>query len=452
MKRPRQSRRPAAPDGGMREELAIAPGVSGLQLPRAHVHGAEDGVGRVVEIPVGVQKPALLLQLTKQRRARIRREDVKRCAFEAVGFDPVDGAGKDVFPIMVQAQHEAAVDLDAVVVKEAHAAGIVLRWRRALAGIDQVLIVKRLEPDEHACATGQRHVAHQRRLIRHIDGNRGRPDDPQLAQHPAQPPQIPAIGAEIVVGEDDVGLLLIANLRRHALDSANRVRLADPGRGEIAERAAVVAAARGVDAGGGQKAAARENLPAWNWREVIGGVVVGAIDPPELPGFDVPEDSRPDRHAVADGDGIGVCGRLIGTGSDVQAAENDDGAALTIPTRQLIGAAGKCQMHRDADDLRKWLARRRPLEQVLIPVAHAPVGGRGGRDAGQSQRRRKRVPAETRPGVFAVERVDQQRVAQRDGIGIECRIESRRVAKLAGQMQIIHGVSFSMQITLYCKV
>ena len=57
----------------------------------------------------------------------------------------------------------------------------------------------------------------------------------------------------------------------------------------------------------------------------------------------------------------------------MQAAEDDLRAALAIPTGQRVGSLGEGQVDRDADDLRERLARRRPLQQVLVPVARPPT-------------------------------------------------------------------------------
>jgi hypothetical protein len=139
---------PATPDRSVREQSPIAPGISLLELLGRHVPGPEDGVGRVVESPVLVQEPPLCLHLTEQRRSRIGRQDVKCGALEPGRLDPGDGPLEDIAAVMVEAQHEAAIDLDTVVMKDRHAPGVVIRTRGLLVGGDQVFAGERLEADE----------------------------------------------------------------------------------------------------------------------------------------------------------------------------------------------------------------------------------------------------------------------------------------------------------------
>ena len=79
------------------------------------------------------------------------------------------GPLEDVGPVVVEAEHEAAVHLDAVVVQQLDAAGVVVGARRLLAGVGEVVVGERLEADEHAGAAGQRHLADQRRVVGHVD-------------------------------------------------------------------------------------------------------------------------------------------------------------------------------------------------------------------------------------------------------------------------------------------
>src|ERR1700680_4609880 len=54
---------PTPPDGRMREEALIDPGISLLELLRGHVLRLKDGMAGVVEIPVTMQDAALCFHL-----------------------------------------------------------------------------------------------------------------------------------------------------------------------------------------------------------------------------------------------------------------------------------------------------------------------------------------------------------------------------------------------------
>ena len=133
----------------------------GLSIIDARDCRLEDDVGSVVEVPVAMQDPALGFHLPEQRRSRIGRQDMKRGAFEPVLLDPVARALEDVGPVVVEAEDEAPVHLDPVVVEDPHATRIVLGARRLLARVGEVLIVEGLEPDENSGTTTQCHLAHE---------------------------------------------------------------------------------------------------------------------------------------------------------------------------------------------------------------------------------------------------------------------------------------------------
>ncbi len=92
--------------------------------------------------------------------------------------------------VVVEAEHEAAVDLDAVVVQERDAPRVVVGCRRVLARVGEVVVGERLEPDEHARAAGQRHLADQRRVVGHVDRDGGAPDLPQRPERLAERAQV----------------------------------------------------------------------------------------------------------------------------------------------------------------------------------------------------------------------------------------------------------------------
>jgi hypothetical protein len=88
------------------------------------------------------QDALLLLQIAIQRRIGIRRQDMKRGAFQAVALDPRNSALEHIGSVVIKPQHEAAVHLDAVVVQDGDAACIVLRCWGAFAGCSQVACVE----------------------------------------------------------------------------------------------------------------------------------------------------------------------------------------------------------------------------------------------------------------------------------------------------------------------
>ena len=345
-----------------------------------------------------MKKAAFLFHLTEQRRARIGGEDVEGGGFQPVGLDPFERVRKDVGAIVVEAEEEAAIHLDAVGVEEAHAAGVVLGRRRALARVGQVPVAERLQTDENARAAGQSHLADDGRIVGDVDGNGGRPDHLQRPKSAAKAHEVVGIRAKIVVGEDGVRLAIAADLINDLLGIAHLIRLMQPLGGEVAEPAAVVAAASGNDAGGGEEAVARHQVAARRRAVAIGFAIIAEVGLLERAGLDVAKDLRPELDSLADGQRIGVGRGLFGAGEDVESAEDDDGAAIAIPPGQLIGAVGEGEMDADADNLGEAVARRGTLEEVLIPDADVPIRRRGAGDAGEGEGGSEDVLAEAGVG------------------------------------------------------
>ncbi len=103
----------------------------------------------------------------------------------------------------------------------------------------------------------------------------------------------------------------------------------------------------------------------------IGSDVAGL----ELIRLDVAQNPRPELHAVAEGQRIRVRRAFLGTGQNVQAAEDHFRSPGTVPVGQLESAPREGQMHGDADHLRHREKRRPAVEQILVPVVHAPMFG-----------------------------------------------------------------------------
>src|SRR3984957_3641769 len=93
--------RAAGPDGAMREEGVVTPGVAVVELLRAQMLGPEYHVAGVIAVPVTVQDAAFGLQLAKERRTGIGREDMECGAFEAVVLDPVNRAPAHVRLVVI---------------------------------------------------------------------------------------------------------------------------------------------------------------------------------------------------------------------------------------------------------------------------------------------------------------------------------------------------------------
>src|SRR5215472_16643140 len=222
----------------------------------------EHHVRSVVEIPVAMQEPSLRFQLPKEGRSGVWREDVKGGAFEPIGLYPTHRALEHVQAVVIESEHEAAVDLYSTAVQQLDSAGVVLGHGGALTRVGEIAAIQRFEPNEYARTPGHRHLAHQCRVIGDINRYRGAPDDVQRPQRHAQAPKKRWARAEIVVYEDHVWLPIGANLLDYLLHLPHAVRHVQTFRRQIAEAASVVAAASRNDAGRGEEGFARQDCAA----------------------------------------------------------------------------------------------------------------------------------------------------------------------------------------------
>ncbi len=94
-----------------------------MELGGRHVLRLKDDMGRVVAAPVPVQNPPLGLERPEERRTGVRREDVEGRALEPVRLDPLGRRDEHVPAVLVEAEDEAAVHLDPVVVENRDPAG-----------------------------------------------------------------------------------------------------------------------------------------------------------------------------------------------------------------------------------------------------------------------------------------------------------------------------------------
>jgi hypothetical protein len=129
------------------------------------------------------------------------------------------------------------------------ATGVVFGARALLVGGDDVFVLERFETDEDAGAAGERHLADEVRIVGDVDGNGGAPNLSDRTQSATKPVEIIGPRAEVVVDKDAVRLAVGAKLGDDLLDVADEVRHVEAAGGEVAEAAAVVAAAGGDEAG-----------------------------------------------------------------------------------------------------------------------------------------------------------------------------------------------------------
>lgn len=429
----------ASPDGSVGEEALINPGVAFFEFFGRHIFRAEDGVGRVVERPIAMEQAAFGFHLTKKRRGGIRSENVEGSAFETIGFDPVGGASEDVFVVVVEAEDEGAVHLNAVVVKQAYAAGVVGGFGSFFAGFGEILVGERFQADEDAGASGESHGANQRRIVGDVNGDGGAPDFLERTQREAKFAEISAIGAEIVVHEDGVGLAVGGEFFGDLLGFAHAVGHAKAFGREIAKAAAIVASAGGDDACGGEETGAREDGTARGGVQAIVAVVGGEVAGLQEAGFDIGENARPELNPVAEGERVGVRSAFIRARENVQAAEDDFCAAGAIPAGEFKGAFGEGEMDADAGDFGHGRKGRATVEKIFVPVADLPVRGSGGGEAGESESGSEDVLAEAGVGVFGIEGIDEQGVARSDRRSGRSVVEERRVSHFGRGPAVFQG-------------
>ena len=148
---------------------------------------------------------------------------------------------------------------------------------------------------------------------------------------------------------------------------------------------------------------------------------------------------------------------LVGTRENVQPAEDYLRTPGTIPVRQFERTPGKRKMYGDPHHPGHRTKWRSPVEQVLVPVLHAPMLWSGRGKAGKSQRRREHVLAEARIAVLRIERINQERIVRLDRPYLLLAIERRRCDHFAGNPALRERtkegfVGCDHECTLYYKV
>ena len=426
---------PAPPDRRVREQPPVQPVIPEFELLGRQVLRPEDGVRGVVEVPVAVEDPPLALHLPEQRRARIRRQDVKRGAVEPVGLDPLRHGHERVSPVAVEAHDEAAVHLDAVLVEDADATAVVLRSRRALPRVHQVLVRQRLEPDEHPGASGGRHLPDKRDVVGEVQRHGRTPHRAERAQRPAQEAKVVALPPEVVVQEDGVRLAVGFDLARHVLRVAHAMWHPQGARRQVTEPAPIVAAPGGDDARRGQESTARQQVAPRRRVEVVIAIESGYVARPKRASFDVAQDCRPGLHTVADAHSVSVRRHLLLASVHVHAAKNHSRAHRPVPGGEFAGATRERQVHGDADHLGDRPRGRRPLQEVLVPVPEPPGRRRGGGDRREREARRQHVLPEAAMRRLRIERIEQQGEALLHRADSRTRVERRGDGEGARQVE-----------------
>src|SRR5262245_22861440 len=119
-----------------------------------------------------------------------------------------------------------------------------------------------------------------------------------------------------------------------------------------------------------QELASRQEITARSRILTVRARVTSFVTGSKGTGFNVTKDLAPELHALTDSKCVCMRRTFLRARQDMQAAKNDLCATLAIPARQLEGAFGEGKVNAYADNLRKRIRGRRPLQQVFVPVGH----------------------------------------------------------------------------------
>ena len=180
----------------------------------------------VVELPVVGDDALFVGDPPMKGRPGVRRHDVERRRLEAVRDAPLDRAVEDIGPVVVEAEHEAAVHHHAEIVATSDHLVVVAAQVLPLVVAAQVLRVEGLEADEHAAHAGGRgsfdQVAAQDRL------HRARPleQSPHAPHAFEQGTREPLVAEQVVVEEVEVLAGKTVDLRERLVDGLRVERAA----------------------------------------------------------------------------------------------------------------------------------------------------------------------------------------------------------------------------------
>src|SRR6185369_3464773 len=123
-------------------------------------------------------------------------------AFQSVPLDPLSCSCEDRRIIVIESKHEATIDLNSILVKEAHTTSVIFHTRSALMRRGEVFIAQRLEADENACAPGERHFANKRRIVGDIKCHCSAPDLFERCECATEGSKIFGLGPKVVINEN----------------------------------------------------------------------------------------------------------------------------------------------------------------------------------------------------------------------------------------------------------
>src|SRR5215469_7718945 len=100
---------------------------------------------------------------------------MKGGALQTIPFDPLGGARENVLAIVIKAQNERSVYLNAVVMEDSHSPCVIGGLRGFLVRVGQVFVGEGFETDEDTGTASEGHIANQARIVGNVDGHRGAP-------------------------------------------------------------------------------------------------------------------------------------------------------------------------------------------------------------------------------------------------------------------------------------
>ena len=89
----------------------------------------KNNMSGIIEFPIAMQDATFGFQFSEKRSAGIRSEDVERGTFQPIVFDPFDRLFEDIRFVMIEAEDEAGVDLNTVVMKYLDSPRVIFRKR-----------------------------------------------------------------------------------------------------------------------------------------------------------------------------------------------------------------------------------------------------------------------------------------------------------------------------------
>ena len=98
-------------------------------------------VCRVILAPIGVQQSTFWLHFLVERRTGIGRHDVEPGALQMFRFNPIDSRFENIFAVMIEPEHKAALHLSAVAMQSFDAVRAVFGARTLIFRIGDVVVL-----------------------------------------------------------------------------------------------------------------------------------------------------------------------------------------------------------------------------------------------------------------------------------------------------------------------